>query len=351
MRRPLETKMNVRVVVAVCVVCATGVTELGCSSSSGSGAAGGVSAACDQSFDAYVATASCDVALSTSEVARLRPIFDAACAAQFSLPGSGLTAASLAACAQAVQASPCLGTNFPACSNTPAGTLAVDAPCASDTQCASAFCALQTVTTGNGGETTSTCGTCAATTPPGQSCAGSTPRCAPGTECSSDVNPTCVPIPWGAVGDTCNGATAFCNSDFTCDGTGTCALPAAAGAACQVSQDCASPLVCAGSMCGNGDPVGATCTLDGTGCAHGLECDPTTYTCAAVTFANPGDPCGDTTLCAVGQCNVGATGGSPTCPTLVADGQPCPSDATSTCDTFSECFGGVCSQPSGAACK
>jgi hypothetical protein len=69
-------------------------------------------------------------------------------------------------------------------------------------------------------------------------------------------------------------------------------------------------------------------------------------TCGAVTWAGAGQPCGDLQRCLVGDC--GPTG---TCPVVVADGQTCPADATSTCDSLADCAGGSCALEDTSVCK
>jgi hypothetical protein len=89
-------------------------------------------------------------------------------------------------------------------------------------------------------------------------------------------------------------------------------------------------------------------------CGVSLTCDPTSQTCKAPTYAEPGAPCGGTSgiSCRVGSCNqAGVSSG--TCPSIIPDGQPCtqPMQAT-TCDDGAYCINGKCSifDP-GVSCK
>jgi hypothetical protein len=65
-------------------------------------------------------------------------------------------------------------------------------------------------------------------------------------------------------------------------------------------------------------------------------------TCKPITYGAPGDPCdGTNAFCGAGFCNFTASpaGGLPTgtCPTIVADGQPCTPAQAAVCDTYATC--------------
>lgn len=189
-------------------------------------------------------------------------------------------------------------------------------------------------------------GTCVAATPAGQPC--SSGPCAPGLACSA-ANPggtsTCEPLTTSSAGGSCGAAQ--CGTGLYCNG-GTCVANLTAGAACTAGDVCAPPLVCplvsaaggTSSTCQNAVQAGGACggTRD---CAPNLSCSSTSHQCVAVTWVAAGQPCGDTALCLVGECE--ANGGSPTCPTVIPDGQPCTqNDPTQTCDSFANCLGGIC---------
>jgi hypothetical protein len=65
--------------------------------------------------------------------------------------------------------------------------------------------------------------------------------------------------------------------------------------------------------------------------------------CVQTKWAAAGRACDGTTRCLVGSCPPNNNGVGGTCPKVIADGKPCnPTDASATCDTFSQCLGGKC---------
>jgi hypothetical protein len=241
-----------------------------------------------------------------------------ACTNDASLPGSGLTAANLSACLHALEGAP------PACASEPpectvAGTLQGGAACNGDVQCASGVCNVSITA----GAPVPFCGACLPVPVCG---AGKTP-CAVGTFCNGTADTaSCQPIVYGKAGDACDNAFAECATGLTCDFTGasggTCVVPAPMGGACTSGNECL---------------VGA--------CAQGV--------CVTPTYGKAGDPCnGNDQRCLVGSCAISGSGISGTCPTVIADGQPCTlGDPTTTCDTESECANGVCAGLDSMICK
>jgi hypothetical protein len=350
--------MSIRRTVIACLFAATGAMALGCvgasSSSSGGGGGGGTpDSACDEYFDAYLASYACTLALPQSEATRLRPLFDELCADEVALPGSALTSARLSACAKAVQADPCSEFSPAACTPTASGTLAVGETCIDSVQCASGACTLASSFGDDGGAPESSCGACTATVPAGGACDPTNPQCAASSECTMDGSgsSTCVAATYGGAGVMCDSDTKLCDDGLVCDSTTeVCAQPGVAGAACETSRACAAGLVCADGACAAGAALGAPCGTT-TACGTGLTCDASTGACAAIQWASDGDACSESSPCLVGVCNFEGSSTSGICPDVAANGQPCPTDATSTCDTFSECINGVCAFPNSLSCK
>ena len=263
------------------------------------------------------------------------------------MPGDAVTSGALGTCASAVKASGCgvLNQTQGPCTFA-AGTLPAASACVTGSQCQGGDCTAGN-TTADGGQ--SACGVCVAAAGIGQSCANGQ-SCGPGATCNGNTGggQTCVAITHGGVGVACNGSSTQCNQGLFCDpGTQTCAMPGAAGTACQLDEGCAAPLICpAGvtgvSTCQMPGGAGASC-VDDPDCASGFGCGQTTRTCSTVTFAMGGQTCSDFVRCLVGSCPFtnGATSG--TCPTVIPDGQACTSsDATSTCDAYASCDAGKC---------
>jgi hypothetical protein len=331
------------------VACAAGLT-LACSGKTTGDGGGGTGNACDDYFQiAFSGLCASGPLPPASEVTRIQGRFDTLCADALALPGAGITASTLESCVAAIKSGGCAVAdqeNGP-CSFT-TGSLAAGSSCVTEAQCQSGTC-----TAGNeapdGG--TLLCGTCATPVAIGQSCANGQ-GCGPNAVCNYGTgtsSPTCAAITFGTAGAPCNESTTQCSAGLVCDVmTQKCAAPGGAGAACDSDQACIAPLVCppaasGASTCQSPVAAGAACT-DDADCASGLGCTQTTHQCAAVTWVSAGQPCSDTARCLVGGCpSTGSTVGG-TCPTVIADGQPCnESDSTtSTCDTFANCEGGTC---------
>jgi hypothetical protein len=298
------------------------------------GSDGSVANACDDLFNAWVACSLVLPAAAAHDAPRYRQL----CENQVALPGSTTTVAEIEACAQAYKAD-CSTT----CHLPNAGTLPAGAPCniGWDLQCQSGSCAE--VRLPDGGY--SGCGVCAATIPVGQPCGPSASSglsvCAQGSYCAG----TCTSL--GALGAHCT-SPSLCQPGLTCSSAQQCATPVMLGGACQADIDCAEAFPCVAGTCFPRGDAGAHCTESGwdTPCDYGLECDTSTSTCVAPTV-QPGDACGaNGQLCIYGSCAKEGV-----CPTIVPDGQPCPTSDTATCDDEATCdTTGHCSIPGINAC-
>jgi hypothetical protein len=343
--------MATRVIVLAIVVfgapaaVACGSSQLA-STSDGGGAAGdasggpwndsGVANACDDLFAAWVA---CSL-VPPSAVAHDAPRFRQFCEIQASLPGSTTTAADIEACAHAFMAD-CSAT----CQGPTTGTLPAGAACnvSWDLQCQSGACAQLPLPDGG----YSACGICAASVAVGQPCDGTSPSaCEPGSYCAGSTSRTCVT--YGAVGAPCS-STLFCQADLRCSSAHQCEPRVSLGGACQTDVDCSDALPCVGGTCTARADAGAHCTPSGYAlpCNYGLECAAATSTCVAPTV-QPGGPGGaNGQLCVHGSCSAKGV-----CPTIIPDGQPCPTNDTELCDFEAHCdSAGTCSIPGATICR
>ena len=187
---------------------------VGCGSSSGSG--GGTSG-CDAYFQASVLS-NCDDAVlpPESEITRIQGLFEAACADEEALPGSGLTDAVLSACAAAITAAGC-GANVAELTACRAmGSLAAGAVCSGPEQCQSGSCDISFT-----GGATPACGKCAKAIAVGQPCGATGSACAEGAVC--DESGVCATITFGAAGASCQKANEECSSGTYCVSSSTSA--------------------------------------------------------------------------------------------------------------------------------
>jgi hypothetical protein len=316
------------------------------SPSTGGGNDGGTvsSGVCDDFFAVYTGTACGITTLPTTGLDGLKSRFATYCAALINLPGTGFDATHLETCLTALKGAGCdieRADDLDVCKPTP-GTLASGAACLSSNQCASGSCATMRV---DGGY--SACGQCAASAQLGQSCdpSSASVACVSGTACDS-TSKTCVAISIGGVGAPCGTGTQDCMSGLRCEyqQTGsTCMQPASQGMSCTPSG-CVKGLRCdpTNNTCAPPGQQGAACMYN-SDCAVGFGCALATHVCTAMTYGGPGSPCdGATERCFTGSCPAGgADAGTSVCPTVIADGQPCPMPG-GTCDSFAECIGGVC---------
>ena len=341
--------------------------------------------ACSHYFDAQYLRCGGPL-LPESEATRVRARFEQVCEGEMALPGSGMNAASVDACASALDASPCElpAGPPPVCSFH--GSLEGGAPCNAGVQCRSGSCS-GTVSVNPGGQSGPyTCGTCDPSVAAGQVCASASVNAAcepgslciitPGTETSPDGTYTRVPLVEGDVGESCDDLSQSCKTGLYCSAqAGHCEKLGTEGAPCGQGSSapgnvggCAPPLSCVNEdgnfTCRTGG-TGAFCLMD-SNCAQGLGCIPgpcvgptarigcaPSGTCGSVTWLGPGEPCdGYGRRCLVGSCNAdlpnpATDGGLPSgvCPSIVPDGQPCTIQGVGltqgygpTCDSFSECF-------------
>jgi hypothetical protein len=337
--------------------------------------------ACDHYYAAQYTRCGGPV-LPATEGARVRARYLEVCLNEMALPGSGMTPASVEACALALDSSACELPDGPPVPCNFNGSLAGGAACNEGLQCQSGQCQGTAAFSPGGPIGPVTCGTCAPFVGIGQACGqggcGSNANCllGPDMETAKDPQYTCVAITQGDVGATCDDLSAICKTGLYCAAqTGKCTALGDAGPACGEGTaspgdpgGCAAPLSCVGL------PGMATCSTGGAGafCLNDLDCSPglgcvpgpcsssiarigcsASGTCQPVAWASAGQACdGYRTHCLVGSCNAGPGTESPdgglaqgTCPSVVADGQACSVQGVGlsagfgpTCDTFAECF-------------
>jgi hypothetical protein len=338
--------------------------------------------ACDHYFAAQYARGCGGPEVPPDEQARILARFEQVCQNQYALPGSGVTPATLEACASALEASPCeLPDGQPeAC--TFQGSLPGGAACNEGFQCESGRCQGTAFASPEGQIGPTTCGTCEAAVALGQVCGqgNSSAGCPAKAGCvaedasASIPTYTCAAPAYGDVGATCDDETALCETGLYC-ASGQCAPLAVAGAPCGAGPTppgnpggCVPPLSCVG------DPGATTCALGVTGafclddldCSPGLGCMPgpcapmgvparigcaASGTCGPVAWGGPGQSCDPpSTRCLVGSCSdaLGPVGSPPplpdgglnpgTCAEVIADGQSNGGSLYATCDTFAEPF-------------
>jgi hypothetical protein len=346
--------------------------EAGASSDEGVSDTGAAGLACAHYYAAEYTRCGGPV-LPAAEQARQQARFVQVCLDDIALPGSGMTAATVEACASALDLSSCELPGGPPVACNFAGSLAGGAPCNEGFQCQSGRCQGTEVISPEGPVAPTTCGTCAPSVQNGQVCAqgnfsagcSSAAICmiGPGMATAAEPQYTCVPITQGSAGASCDDLSRTCQTGLYCDArTGQCKELGGMGAPCGEGATppgnpggCKPPLSCIGepgvASCGLG-AAGAFCLVD-YDCAPGLGClpgppassAPTPGTCQPVTWVAAGQACdGYATRCLVGSCGgsgwwlpVSTADGGPatgTCPSITEDGQPC----NSACDAFAECF-------------
>jgi hypothetical protein len=302
------------------------------------GDGGGLAAACD---DFWGALLGCSV-VPSAEADHDRPRFRQFCENQANLPGSTTTVADLETCAQAFKADCSTSCDLPNIGTLPAG-----APCNAgfDLQCQSGACVQQHQADGG----YPACGTCASTIAVGQPCrlTRTTGNCAPGSYCGSSPSSTCVP--YGTAGAACSSSLPCAAMDFFCSSSShVCTAKLALGGACASDMECARALPCVAGTCAPRAAAGASCTPSGyaSPCEAGLMCDSATHKCVAPSVL-PGGACGAGLLCLIGACSPAGT-----CPAVVADGQPCPTNGTEVCDFEASCdYTGTCAIPGAPVCR
>jgi hypothetical protein len=220
--------------------------------------------------------------------------------------GSKTTLDDIEACAAGYRTSSCdllLGGRAPHVCRI-AGNRSEGAECASDMQCASAFCAYRSE---------GRCGACATPLKSGDACAPGDGLCEAGLYCAEDARCTKYAVEGGPCGP-----DARCGLGLWCD-AGKCAATLGEGAPCA-------------------DPE--ACDL-----LRGLFCNMKTGDCARLEIASRGQTCGyeeasgRVSLCAAGaDCSAEAL-----CAVLARAGEPCTVSAgAGNCVTGLECISGRC---------
>ena len=277
--------------------------------------------------------------LPASEGTRVQDRFVQVCLNDMALPGSGMTPASVEACASALDPSPCELPDGPPVACNFSGALPGGAPCNEGLQCQSGQCQGTAAFSPEGPIGPYTCGTCAPFVAVGDVCAhemfsggcGGNAACILGAGMETATYPTytCLAITQGGVGAACDDLSAVCETGLYCAAqTGRCTVLGHAGAVCGEGATapgdpggCVAPLSCVGlegaATCGVG-AVGAFC-LNDLDCSAGLGCVPgpcsTTVarigcaasgTCQPVSWASAGQACdGGRTRCLVESCGSG----------------------------------------------
>lgn len=227
----------------------------------------------------------------------------AACTDRRDATGSGLTAAVLAACTADLAAASCTTVlDYEASRCLVRGSLADEAACLVDDQCAGGDCRL----TYNADD----CGRCMTLAKAGDSCTQDPDEeeqviCGPGLQC---INGICKSAPLSGLGETCEPSSfRRCLGNLYCDPSFVCVEPLAEGAACtELLGECniAQNLFCdpEGLVCRKAPmhDVGGTCypigTPGGAGCGPGAWCGPG-FICKA--FVEAGGACDLDAFCNV----------------------------------------------------
>jgi hypothetical protein len=329
---------------AITLICGS-VLALACGgkSTGGTGGSAGTAGACDDYFTQVYLVCDDDTRFSlepASEVARVQGRFATLCAEEVSLPGVSVTPSALEACVAAVKASGCSGASA-ACTFGAPGALPAGSVCEASEQC-QGYCNAGDGLADGG---FSPCGTCVTPAATGQPCTVEQ-GCGPNDLCTGGI---CAAITRVGAGASCASQLTECNPGLVCGQSSTCFAPGGQGTACADDTECALPLACASASqtCQSPGGAGTSCESD-IDCTQDLGCDSTTHVCAAITFVTAGQSCSGAVRCVVGACNVPNGTGLPgsttgTCPTVIADGQPCnEADQSQTCDTLASCQQGTC---------
>jgi hypothetical protein len=284
-----------------------------------------------------------------------------ACQDGYSALGVSDLSAQLSACATALESLSCKESpeQDPACGGLFAvGSLGLGSSCTTPLQCASGVCISDT---NAAGVPSADCGHCDAAIADGQSCQFYE-SCVHGDECSGGV---CTKRVAGSAGAVCvdDRDCAFpnhCEAQNASDATEAlrCVAPKPAGGLCASNNDCLGDLVCGGGgICGAPVAIGARCGFHE--CPVGSTCDDLDSPsgdsiCTPLTFGAPGASCdSQSRLCSQGSCFIpDVSTGIGTCPTIIADGQPCStgSSPSTSCQNYAQCIDGICTQGQ-AVCK
>ena len=266
------------------------------------------------------------------------------CVTSLAAAGTAQTPTRVQACAAAYPAIACvdyLNGNLPGDCASQSGSLAAGAACRYNSQCQSAWCAVQTG---------AACGVCGSQPMAGASCNG-----------------TGATVGCGGRGLTCVGES---------DGAaGTCAALVAMGATCDAAHPCGAGLSCrpvaTTAMNRTCEPAGATVGAAcggamNAGCdnAVGLACNTMSRTCQPITFVAAGAACGvlpdgGFAVCTNGGDCLGYTLTTlrGTCRAAAAVGAACDRAAGPYCATPASCVttgagtAGTCQLPSATTCR
>jgi hypothetical protein len=257
------------------------------------------------------------VKIAYGTVAECTTRFKLSCVDAFNSPGSGLTAATVSACAAALPGATCedaIYRKVTACQIK--GTRGNGMACGTGEQCSSGYCA----------QSDAACGVCADYVGAGAACVVDD-DCQPGLLCSNDSH---------------------------------CVVPGPAGGICTDNQPCKYGLYCLNGSCVQAaETPGANCgtvgmtTAEACDILKGIYCDDSVAKCANLGSAPAGDPCGlvnaKFVLCSAGNCvypsNTATQG---VCASQAGDGAAC--DSTTSCEAPARCVSGHCKLPSSAAC-
>jgi hypothetical protein len=242
-----------------------------------------------------------------------------ACAGIATSPGVTLTSLDIEACADQMDASPCLGGGvFPSCvgyrgdllypEHDKKGTFAPGEGCFANVQCDSGYCDYSVI---------EACGVCKRPRALGESCGEATDLCVEGG-CREG---TCQ-LEGKKLGEDCTGHGIECQSTLYCKQT-KCVALGQAGASCDASTYCADGLTCQAGAC-------VTLTADGAGCSDDFVCFSGWCNGGTCTTKPTGLTEGES--CSVGYCRAELRcDESQVCvaPTYVPEGADCTS---STCE-------------------
>jgi hypothetical protein len=289
---------------------------------------------CARYFDAFIAyqTRCGTPARSEETTTRARERAVGKCKLDMAAPGTSFTSTFIEACAASFKDLSCDARGASDACEVKAGTLEGTAACASERQCASGRCSTTIA---------GTCGACQGTRGEGEACNGIDLVCRPGMTCSAGK---CAVVTKGDVGAPCGGAAACKNGIFCDTRANVCTAPRDVGGACASEYECAFDLTCASGKCVARVAEGGECSDRTPPCAQGFGCDPDQKRCVKLTRVKPGETCSAAALCELGGCTFPESRAlKGTCPTIIADGEPCVlADTTRICDEGAACKDGRC---------
>jgi hypothetical protein len=234
------------------------------------------------------------------------------CQLDTGLPGSGLDAMEVQACADAIGPASCddlFAGDIAACAPQ-SGTVPNGSACGSETQCQSKFCDV---------DESGTCGTCKPTVPDGGSCAMNGDACEPPLACAEDQ---------------------------------TCATKAKSGEICGMDKPCVENLACSVGICGEGGKMGDICSpMLPCATSAGLNCNLMTNMCEPFAVADVGQACGFA-MGKITLCKGGATcSANDVCVAPAKDGEACGGAMDVGCLSPAKCTNDVCTVPDLSTCN